>query len=186
MEELSHYMMSHSPYAKSYNMLHEVELEALKEAQRLNIPATYVFMTIRQDRSADLRRYSAPRVTEVAIIFENGSDGSPPLERDLLIHLRPDPLHPTAPKTKRVSILDNNLDPMTYPILFPFGDEGWGPHIPLNRSSGKRDHVIQMQYYSHRFCIRDTFNPYLKSGKLTAIFSYQHNIRSQPPKFNLL
>ena len=42
-------------------------------------------MAIKNDRQADPRRYNEPRVSEVAIVFDN-FDGEPPFNRDILIH----------------------------------------------------------------------------------------------------
>jgi len=74
--------------------------------------------------------YIAANVTEVAIIFQN-NDGEPNLERDLLIHLSADPSDFTAAGTKRVGVHNPNLDPLSYPILFPSGDQGWHCNLML-------------------------------------------------------
>lgn len=182
MEELGILFTEINPYSTAFKMLHEVEKEAIQEAQQQGIQATNVLMAIRQDRNSDVRRYNAPRICEVAIIFQN-ADGEPPLERDLLIHCRMDPNNPTAPKTKRINVLDNNLEPMTYPILFPYGDLSWGPNLSL-RGNGKRTRVTQMMYYGHRLSIRNDFNPFLSAGKLTKQFFVDAYIKTEANRLN--
>lgn len=116
MKELSEYMVNNNPFAKASKMLYEVELEAEEAARRDNLPKSILTMAIIQSTATDPRRYNAPRANEVAIVFQS-NDGEPPLERDLLIHLRPDPLNLSSTRTKRIRILDPLLDAMTYPLL---------------------------------------------------------------------
>jgi len=88
-----------NPFAKSYKMLYQVENEALEVCGQNSILSSTIMMAIRDDRKSDPRRYNSPIVTEVAVIFQN-SDGEPPLERYLLIHLRSDLNDLTMCKTK--------------------------------------------------------------------------------------
>ncbi|UYV82699.1 hypothetical protein LAZ67_22000600 [Cordylochernes scorpioides] len=109
------------------------------------------------------------------MLHEN-ADGEPPLERDLIIHCRS---LPNERKTQRISILDPNLEPMVYPILFPYGDQSWTPNLKLSYNpscvrnvqrapaANPRTRITQMQYYEYRLSIRDEFNPLLSAGKLT-------------------
>ncbi|UYV81455.1 hypothetical protein LAZ67_20001239 [Cordylochernes scorpioides] len=156
-------------------MLHEVEKECMQEATANNTEPSIVSLGIIQDRKNDQRRYNAPRSNEVAIIFQN-ADGEPPLERDLIIHCRS---LPNERKTQRISILDPNLEPMVYPILFPYEDQSWTPNLKLSYNpscvrnvqrapaANPRTRITHMQYYEYRLSIRDEFNPLLSAGKLT-------------------
>jgi len=108
MSQLDQLMRQVNPFAEAYKMMHELENEN---------GSTNVCMFIRHDRNLDLRRYNAPKVNEVAIVFQN-VDGEPPFERDIRIHSR------NTRTTQQISILSPNCDPMSYPILFPLGDEG--------------------------------------------------------------
>lgn len=102
-------------------------------------------MAIKYDRNSDLGRYNYPHVTEVAIILRN-KDREPAFERDLLIHCKPDPNNSNATKMKQISMLFPTLDAMTYPILFPHGEQGWGMDIALRL---RDDSVIYIYVYIH-------------------------------------
>ncbi|OXA46565.1 hypothetical protein Fcan01_18730 [Folsomia candida] len=132
MRELGSFMAQNNPFAKAFKMLHEVEKECLAEAALHGVAPATVAMAIVQDRKSDQRRYNVPRVNEVAVIFQN-ADGEPPLERDILIHCRPNENDSNPKRTERINILDPNLEPMVYPLLFPYGDQSWGIDLKLNR-----------------------------------------------------
>jgi len=131
-------------------------------------------------------------VNEVAVVFQN-ADGEPPLERDLIIHCRALD-HPHERKTERISVLDPNLDPMIYPLLFPFGDQGWNINIPLKynpnvlrgirQANNPRVRVTQMQYYGYRLSIREGFNPLLSAGKLTQQYFVDAYIKTEANRLN--
>ena len=86
-------------------------------------------MAIVQDRNLDQRRYNAPRVNKVVIAFQNAG-GEPPLERDLIIHCKS--TDPNSGQTERISVFDPNLEPMVYPLLFPFGHQSWSIDLRLS------------------------------------------------------
>jgi hypothetical protein len=195
MKELSLFMATENPFAKACKMLSEVEQECINDAIQNGVEPSAVSMAIVQDRNSDLRRYNAPRTNEVAVIFQN-EDGEPPLERDLLIHCRVSDNDLNPRKTERISVLDPNLEPLVYPLLFPFGDQSWGINIPLYKptallnirpqSENPRTRVSQMQYYGYRFSIRDGFNPFLSAGKLTQQYFVDAYVKTEANRLNFL
>jgi hypothetical protein len=184
LRELGDMMNEVSPFAGAYKMLFQVEKEALEESCREGRDPTSVVMAIIQDRNTDPRRYNTPVTNEVAIIFQN-ADGEPPLERDLLIHLRPSNSDPLVPKVRRISVLDPNLEPMVYPMLLPRGDQGWSSNIPLG-GNGARGRVTQMQFYGYRFAIREDFNIFLNAGKLTQQFFVDAYVKTEANRLNYI
>lgn len=104
MKTLGSFLNRYNPLAKAHKMLYEVEMQAEAEARRRGITPAVVTMAIKHDRSLDNRRYNAPRLNEVAVIFQS-TYGEPPFKGDLLIHLRPYPLDPNRTNTKRIGIL---------------------------------------------------------------------------------
>ena len=130
----------------------------------------------------------------MAFVFQN-ADGEPPLERDIIIHCK---TISHASKTQRITILDPNLDPMVYPVLFPYGDQSWAPDIKLQynptsiRSLRRpsptipRTRITQMQYYGYRFAIRDKFNPFLSAGKLTLQYFVDSYIKTEGNRLNFV
>jgi hypothetical protein len=115
MAELYTIIREINPYAEAFKMMREVEIEEEQRAAKEGRTVHPVTMFILNDRKDDERRYNAPRVNEVAIIFCN-ADGEPPFERDIKIYSR------NEQKSIPISILDSNCDPMVYPILFPHGE----------------------------------------------------------------
>ncbi|XP_021961437.1 uncharacterized protein LOC110857104 [Folsomia candida] len=193
MRELSSFMAQNNPFAKAFKMLYEVEKECLAEATLNGVEPATVAMAIVQDRNSDQRRYNAPRVNEVAVIFQN-ADGEPQLERDILIHCRPNENDLNPKRTERINILDPNLEPMVYPLLFPYGDQSWGIDLKLNRppslanmrqpSANPRTRITQMQYYGYRLSIRDELNPFLCAGKLTQQYFVDAYVKTEANRLN--
>jgi len=191
MQTLSTFMALNNPFAEACKMLHEVEKESIEDARKCGSEIPKVSMAILQDRKSDKRRYNAPKTNEVAIIFQN-SDGEPPLERDLIIHCKTNDQN--LRRTQRISVLDPNLDPMVYPLMFPFGDQSWHTNIPLtyhpnvltgvNRSKNPRVRVTQMQYYGYRLAIRDGFNQFLSAGKLTQQYLVDAYVKTEANRLN--
>jgi hypothetical protein len=197
MQSLSEFMAENNPFAEACKMMFEVEKECLAEAALLGVEPPKISMAIVQDRNSDMRRYNAPKVNEVAVIFQN-ADGEPPLERDLLIHCKVNANDPNAKRTQRISILDPNLEAMVYPLLFPYGDQSWFPGLKLSYtptallnirrppSANPRVRISQMQYYGHRLSIRDEFNPFLSAGKLTQQYFVDAYVKTEANRLNYI
>lgn len=80
-DELGQFFNLNNRFAKSYKMMRDVELEfALAEGRELRD----INMSIVTGRGDDKRRYNAPRVNKVAIIFCS-ADGEPPQHRDIRV-----------------------------------------------------------------------------------------------------
>ena len=60
-------------------------------------------------------------------------------------------------------------DPLTYPLLFPRGDKGWGKNcIDLARTTATKKYVSAQQYLNHRIQVRGMEHDYhLHHGRLT-------------------
>jgi len=109
-------MATNNPFAEACKMLYEVEQESIQDATANNTQQPTVSMAIVQDRKSDKRRYNAPRMNEVAVIFQN-SDSEPPPERDLLIHCRVNAGDSNPCRMERISVLDPNLEPSFWSIF---------------------------------------------------------------------
>ncbi|XP_053149050.1 LOW QUALITY PROTEIN: uncharacterized protein LOC128343641 [Hemicordylus capensis] len=196
MQVLSTCFEENNPFAEACKMLHQVETECQEDAEQTGEALREVTMTIVQDRENDQRRYNAPQHNEVAFIFKN-NDGEPPLERYLLIHCKPRAGNPDHNITQRISVLDPNLEPMVYPLLFPSGEQSWGIDIPLQlrpqalknltkQPCAPRVRVTQMQYYGHRLSIRDNFNAFLNAGRLTQQYMVDANVKTEANRLNFV
>ncbi|TBU00526.1 hypothetical protein CWI38_0888p0020 [Hamiltosporidium tvaerminnensis] len=158
-------LMKSNLFAHAFKMMYEAE-----EAQKYLKPniETQIQMAIVQNRKTDLRRYNAQRCNEVAVVFVSG-DGEPPIDRDLLVHLRPEDT--TIPETRRIEYRHRNLDALSYTLLFSYGEQTWGVNIKLYnaRRKGVNAHknVTLKQYYSYYLQLRDELDPLLRAGRLT-------------------
>jgi hypothetical protein len=72
----------------------------------------------------DPRRYNLPTSSEVGIIISKDSSDIN-ATRDLIVELRGGPL-------KRISELHSAYLPLRFPLLYPHGEPGWHPDIPLS------------------------------------------------------
>ncbi|CAL8141391.1 unnamed protein product [Orchesella dallaii] len=189
-------IMDHNPFAQSVKMLHEVEMGANELAVQNGVALTEVKLAILHDRTKDQRRYNIQAANEVAVVFQS-KDGEPPFERDIIMHLRSDPGN--TYKTKRINILNPNLDALTYPILFPSGDVGWHTEIQRIKTTKKstnedeneedeesertpvksRKAVSMREYFSYRLSARHEFNPLLNAEKLTQQYIVDAYIRAE-------
>ncbi|XP_051156739.1 uncharacterized protein LOC127278862 [Leptopilina boulardi] len=148
-----------NPFAKAFKMMRDFEIEENERAESLNVPVRNIEMWIKRDRLLNQKQFNIPHCNEVAIIFVS-EDGELPMERDICIH-------PKDSKSIPISSLSANVDPMTYPLMFPRGDPGWT--VNLMNTKGTRN-VTTLQYYMYRLSYRKNFNPCLRLGKLTQQF----------------
>ena len=160
MHTLGEWFSENNELASTFKMMREVELEEETKAASEGRSVNPILMSIRHDRKDDQRRYNAPRSNEIAIIF-NTPDGAPPFERDIRVYNRDTNVTTAIPITHR------SCDPMIYPLLFPFGDDGWTDKI--RHAVGNRT-VTQLQWYAYHIAIRNGFNQFLSAGKLTQQF----------------
>jgi hypothetical protein len=135
--------------------------------------------TIQAPASHDHRRYNHPTAQEIAVIIPgSGTDEIPPQSRDIIIERR------YSNELMRISELHSSYLPLRYPLLFPYGEQGWhvdlfavGVYIllsfslialfsdPCRGNLGRR--VTQMQFYSFHLQHRQNhFNTVLRSGRL--------------------
>lgn len=117
--------INNHPLAKSIKMLCEVEKDANAKAEMDGVVPTKIALVLIKDKDQDQRRYTVPTINEVAIVFQS-KDGEPPFH--IVMHLRPGGNN--QPKFQHVDICFPTLDTLTYPLLFPTGQEGWSPGTP--------------------------------------------------------
>jgi hypothetical protein len=75
-------------------------------------------------RTKDARRYNVPTIDEVAVLMVG--DGSEAVDRrDVVLAQQAGPF-------QRISELHVGYMALHYPLLFPYGEDGWHPNILLN------------------------------------------------------
>ena len=147
-----------NPFAAAYKNMLEVEREEQARAVAENREPSVVSMIMRE--GVDRRRYNAPLHEEVAAIFV-GEDGAPPAARDIVVYPRNQPL-------RNIAYTSCNVDPMTYPLLFPRGDPGWSITMTheQERATAIRNRLTQLEYYIYRIAIRPVFSSLHLAGRL--------------------
>ncbi|XP_035837306.1 uncharacterized protein LOC118485145 [Helianthus annuus] len=106
-------------------------------------------------------QYSLPTVPEVAALIPG--DGNPTDSRDIIIEER------GSRSAKRISELHPSFMALQYPLLFPYGEDGFHLNIPLcNISASSRRQLVSLrEYYSYRLQLRRNEGKTLhKSGRL--------------------
>lgn len=113
MKDLSSFMVEYNAFAQSFKMMRQVEQDLnQKGSENINL-----MLSVRKDPQHDQRRYNAPRANEIAVVFRN-IDGEPPFERDIRIYNK------KSNDVQQISIMDKRCDPMCYPLLYPYGNDG--------------------------------------------------------------
>ncbi|XP_063781333.1 LOW QUALITY PROTEIN: uncharacterized protein LOC134929683 [Pseudophryne corroboree] len=169
MDTIDRFFRTHNRLAHSYQLIRNIHKQQVQLAAETGQQVPVVSMALRRDRHSDYRRYNKPTSNEVAMIFVN-EDGEPPFHRDIRIY----PINPDDPNQPfiNLNILSPNMDPMTYALLFPYGEPGWQPNWHCASYNGaqlnpKRTYVTMLQYKAALTAIRDEFSPIMYAGKLT-------------------
>ncbi|XP_019153903.1 PREDICTED: uncharacterized protein LOC109150447 [Ipomoea nil] len=109
-------------------------------------PTVQVRMKLIGKRNQDAKTYNLPTVSEVAAIIVGDLDPTSG-QRDILIETRSGVL-------KRISELNPAYLPLHYPILFPYGENGYREDIPFNVEqnihTGRRHSISLREYLSFR------------------------------------
>ncbi|CAL1382226.1 unnamed protein product [Linum trigynum] len=114
-------------------------------------------------RQQDGREYDLPTANDVAALIVDDT-GQDTFEPDIVVQYQ-------SSKLERVSYYHPSLMALQYPILFPYGEDGWHPAIS---SAGDEDanlwndnNLTQCDYYSYRLHTRfHESSSLLLSGKL--------------------
>ena len=115
----------------------------------------------RQIRGHHRGTLNAPSTNEVAVIMST----EPTANRDIVVY----PTDNNAP-LQRIAETNRAYDPLQYPLLFPFGEDGYQFGIfKQNPATGRQlaATVSAMEFYGYKFMIRPhEFNTVLTSRKL--------------------
>lgn len=167
-----------NPYAAAYKQMQQVEFEEEARARAEQRAPSSVTMHIL--RGHDQRRYNNPLQDEVAVIFSS-HDGAPPQARDIVVH-------PRNEVPKHISYMSANIDPMVYPLFFPYGELGWQSHMQHapEHSTAKRTTLTTLQFYAHRLSVRQAFSPIFYGGKLLQQYIVDAYIRVETGRLNYI
>ncbi|XP_027102921.1 uncharacterized protein [Coffea arabica] len=129
----------YNPLAKAFRMARDKFQESNYMSVRLRLIGT---------RSRDGRQYNLPISSEVAALIV--SDGEQARgNRDIIVEEKTMGL-------KRITELHPSFMAMQYPIIFPYGEDGFRVNIPRNvspnprKSNGKRKFISMREFYAFR------------------------------------
>jgi hypothetical protein len=169
-----------NPYVQAFMLMKDVadaEAEQARVERRESRPVRMVF---EQNPGDDQRRYNAATTNEVAVVYV-GDDSYIPGERLFVVHERTGAL-------RNISHLDKLCDPLTYPLLFPNGEEGWHPAMERqNVNSSRRTRITQKQFYAFMIFTRELiFNPLHHAGKLFQQYLVDSWIKIEMNRLNFI
>ena len=112
-------------------------------------PATELQLIFDVSKKLDLGRYGLPTVNEVAaIVVGNRGDDFP--KHCLVVRERTGDVN--RRKLRKIYVTDPHSDPMSYPLLFPYGDEGFKKGMPRQqRPHDARESEISMLQVRWKF-----------------------------------
>ncbi|KAK6021271.1 hypothetical protein OSTOST_13057 [Ostertagia ostertagi] len=170
--ELQAMLTEVNPYARAYRTARERLLDA-------ETPAVNLQMRLLADRAKDGRRYNLPTADEVAaLMVGDGSQDANP--RDIILQYRDGRL-------RRIYETFVGYYPLGYPLLFPWGEDGWHRKIKIrerapaptesdgeeglqvqggedDEESTKRQFVTMREFSAFRLQVRQCDGPALMRG----------------------
>ena len=124
--KLDEMMRQINPYVRSLRMLKEVEEAEKENAEKEGRSPMEVILHLASEEELDPNKhnkkiYNRPTCNEVALVFCS-DDGAPPSFKHIAIHPRNSTL-------RKLNPIDALIDPLMYPLFFPYGEKGWRPGI---------------------------------------------------------
>ncbi|XP_012841939.1 PREDICTED: uncharacterized protein LOC105962187 [Erythranthe guttata] len=114
-----------------------------------------------KSRSTDGRTYNLPNASEIAALIVGDFDTQEGV-RDIVVETQ-------SKKLQRISELHPLYLPFQYPLIFPYGEDGYREDIGLRDSfrgnSGKRKNLTMREYFAYRFQKRSIDSPVLLNSK---------------------
>ncbi|KAG5610803.1 hypothetical protein H5410_022084 [Solanum commersonii] len=134
--ELKEMLDKHNVLAKSFRMVRD----------RFQVEqSTNVKLRLIGRRGSDGRRYNLPSVSEVAALVIGNFEPTN-TDRDIIIESQNGQL-------QRINELNDAYLGLQYPLLLPYGEDGYREDIPLNRideSSEGRKRVSSCEYFAYK------------------------------------
>ncbi|XP_024882171.1 uncharacterized protein LOC112461236, partial [Temnothorax curvispinosus] len=175
MRELTILMEHDNLLARTFKMMRQIEIDLNPQG----IQAPNLMLSFRKDPKKDKRRYNAPCANEIAVVFNN-VDGEPPFERDIRIYNK------NSNDVQQISILDKRCDPMCYPLLYPYGTDGWHSEMKSNNPLYQGYKISQMNYYAYLLAPRKEFSQFKMAGKLRCQFILDAYMKTEANRLNYI
>jgi len=121
-------MQQHNPYYEMYKIAKK------RMGKDVNLQLN---LTTWDAKKHDPRRYNLPTTSEVGIIIKKDFSNANST-RDLIIE------HCSG-KLQRISELHSAYLPLRFPLLFPYGEQGWHPAIPFAAHNPHADNLDEYE-----------------------------------------
>jgi hypothetical protein len=148
-------------YYRFFNNNKEELMRQLQdEPEECQMWLTRATLNMTEDRAIARQTVLNPNAVsgEIAAVFAD-VDGNPPPGIKIAIY-------PRNGHRQVISIRDPNVDPMCFPLLFPYGEAGYDERVKHTVETTYSRTTLK-QFYNHRLHFRhDNLNMYFKSGKL--------------------
>ncbi|KAL4573437.1 hypothetical protein LXL04_020243 [Taraxacum kok-saghyz] len=138
LRELIEMLDRHNSLVQAFRMERERFFESTMQLVRLRLIGS---------RTTDGRLTNLPVVSEIAALVPG--DANETNNRDVLIEER------GTGHIKRISELYPKYMALQYPLLFSYGEDGYGLHIPMNTRTTDRNNISLHEYYCFRLHFRD-------------------------------
>lgn len=133
MEWFDDFLRTVNPYYHAYKNMWDIEKEEDEKSKNLGIKPPTISLCFKSYKQSDNRRYNIPCASEIAVVFRD-EDGGSTFDREFVVYAKPNAQSTT--KFDKLNILSPHVDPMVYPLLFPYGEQGW--HMNLEHEGGTR------------------------------------------------
>ena len=109
------------------------------------------------------RKYNVPEASEVAALIVGEQHGA----LDIVLRRHGSVNANGLEKLDIIRMGHRMFDPLSYPLLFPFGEDGWHSKLMHNDSKGKQQKVSPLKFYARLLFQRECdFNILLHCGRL--------------------
>ena len=155
-------LATHHRYVKSLKHVIELDVEGefdIKLMKRAN-PS-------QPNQEGHARSWNLPQSEEMAGIVVGDFRQEPSDKRVIMLHYRNEDEQQPNSLVREIDYRHFASDPITYPLLFPHGTDGWHTSIYVTSAGNGRKHVTLLMHASYR-CQRrqNSFNQLLRSGRL--------------------
>jgi hypothetical protein len=124
MKKLMDMMYDYNPYALQFRNAYDT----IRGNETTAICVKTIQPIIENATAHDIRTYARPSATEVVMVVGDDAEIGA-ADRDIV-------LYTTDKDWKRVSDLHTGYLPLRYPLLFPFGQQGWNEHYRIPGKTG--------------------------------------------------
>ena len=142
MTELDNLIRTINPYSMAFKMMHGIEKEEYKKAEKCGLIPKEVKMYMVRNNTLDKENNSDVAYNEVAIVYF-GEDGLSQSKRDICIYSK-------SSDACRIPIISQDIDSMIYPLLFPRGECGRYPNLTCFDKNDKQNKLTTLQYYNYK------------------------------------